>query len=70
MTKSRKHELISELLRLGYRATYGALAKYDVASLRETLDRFASYHPMTQKPAKTPRHVYAHPFSCEELGQR
>lgn len=65
MTKSRKHELISELLRLGYKASYGALAKYDVASLQETLDRFSSY----RKPAKAPRHEYAHPFSCEGLGQ-
>lgn len=65
MTKSRKHELISELLRLGYRASYGALVKYDVDSLQQTLDRFASY----RKPARTPQHEYAHPFSCEGLGQ-
>lgn len=52
MTKSRKHELISELLRLGYKATYGALVKYDVASLQETLDRFASY----RKTVKSTRH--------------
>lgn len=69
---NRKQELIAHLIKEGYAkpSDRSALMRYGVADLEETLKQFAS-KKLRRKYVKQPRRPaeYAHPFSCEGLGQ-
>lgn len=71
---NRKQELIARLIKKGYAkpSDRSELMRYGVADLEETLKQFTS-KKLRCKYVKQPRHrpqvEYAHPFSCEGLGQ-
>lgn len=65
--QSTKKVLVDRLIKVGYAkpTERKALMQYDVETLQSVLDRYTE----KKQPRHRPQAEYAHPFSCEGLGQ-
>lgn len=65
--QSTKQALVDRLIKVGYAkpTERKALMQYDVGTLQSVLDRYTK----KKQPLQRPQAEYAHPFSCEGLGQ-